>query len=348
MSNLQWRREETIDLIKRLARVGYYIDYLTALKVVKWLARRARPLILEGPPGGGKTSLARALSEVYKAPLYRLQCFKGVGAPEALYRWDTRLQDLGKEIYVNQHGRLPETADELAGIIYDARMRLPGVFARALDDPHEHTFCLVDEIDKVEQDGSTEALFLQFFDEQVIEVVETHDQLKPRNGLPRHIIVTSNAGIVGSSARETLSHPMLRRSNYIYVPEPDLNRRYAILRTAAPSLPRNVIRDAALFAHHASTTQMDKPIALSETKEWVVDLQYLGVDELTREAVVATIDSLAKINSDVDRLGNNIGVIFQMIERTRDALDMEIDILDDELRRMLDPEAELPDSALAA
>ena len=348
MSSLQWRREETLDLVKRLAAVGYFIDYPTALKVVKWLARRTRPLILEGPPGGGKTSLAKALSEVYRSPLYRLQCFKGIGANEALYRWDARLQDLGKELYVNKHGRLPETADELAGIIYDPRMRLPGVFARALDDPNKDTFVLVDEIDKVEADGATEAMFLQFFDEQTIEVVETHEQLQPRDGQMRHLIVTSNAGIAGSSMRETLSHPMLRRSNYIYVPEPDLSRRYAILRMAAPGLPREVIRDAALFAHHASTTALDKPIALSETKEWVADLAYLRVGGLTRDAVVATIDSLAKINTDVMRLERNLGVIFQQIENTRDALDRDIDALDKELDGLSAVASEMGETPLVA
>lgn len=330
-----WRSDETLLLIKQLATVGYYIDYMTARDVVQWLALRPGPLVLEGPPGGGKTSLAHALQKVYSAPLYRLQCFKGVGAREALYRWDESLQNLAKEVYVQREGRLPETADELAGIIYQPQMRLPGVFARAMQDPHDHTFILVDEVDKVEADGSTEAMFLQFFDEQIIEVVETHEQLTPHNDLFRHIIVTSNAGVYASSTRESLSHPMLRRGVYKYIPEPDLKRRYAILHSAAPTLPAAVLRDATLFAHHATATTLDKPIALSETKMWVRYLEYLSIEELTPESVRATMTTLVKLNNDVQRLDNNLTRIFQMISNSRHELADDLAAAEQEVMEMM-------------
>ena len=47
-----------------------------------------RPLLLEGEPGTGKTSLAEAWATVTGAELIRLQCYEGIEASQALYDWD--------------------------------------------------------------------------------------------------------------------------------------------------------------------------------------------------------------------------------------------------------------------
>ena len=47
-----------------------------------------RPLLLEGEPGTGKTSLAEAWATVTRAELIRLQCYEGIEASQALYDWD--------------------------------------------------------------------------------------------------------------------------------------------------------------------------------------------------------------------------------------------------------------------
>src|SRR5687767_8898864 len=70
-----------------LESTGYLAD--EDLSTVVYLAHgMQRPLLLEGEPGTGKTSLAEALAEVEGVPLIRLQCYEGIDASQALYDWD--------------------------------------------------------------------------------------------------------------------------------------------------------------------------------------------------------------------------------------------------------------------
>ena len=47
-----------------------------------------RPLFLEGDAGVGKTAFAHALAQVTGRPTFRLQCYEGLEASQALYDWD--------------------------------------------------------------------------------------------------------------------------------------------------------------------------------------------------------------------------------------------------------------------
>src|ERR1700752_2932522 len=75
------------DVAARLATTGYLCD--ADLATVTFLAlRMQRPLLLEGEPGTGKTSLAEAMASSLDLPLVRLQCYEGIDASQALYDWD--------------------------------------------------------------------------------------------------------------------------------------------------------------------------------------------------------------------------------------------------------------------
>ncbi len=79
------------DISDRMAAVGYIADrdLATALWLMDFLKR---PLLLEGEAGVGKTEVAKALAEVHKAELIRLQCYEGLDQNAALYEWNYQRQ----------------------------------------------------------------------------------------------------------------------------------------------------------------------------------------------------------------------------------------------------------------
>src|SRR4029077_10120656 len=81
------------DVGQRLAETGYLPDTATATAV--FLADRlGQPLLVGGPAGGGKTELARAVSQATGSGLVRLQCYEGVDEARALYEWNHAKQIL--------------------------------------------------------------------------------------------------------------------------------------------------------------------------------------------------------------------------------------------------------------
>jgi len=46
-----------------------------------------KPVLIEGPPGVGKTELAKTAAQMFELPLIRLQCYEGLDETKALYEW---------------------------------------------------------------------------------------------------------------------------------------------------------------------------------------------------------------------------------------------------------------------
>ena len=84
--------------------------------------RLPQPLLLEGEPGVGKTEAAKALARVLDTPLYRLQCYEGIDAAEALYEWNHPRQLLGIRLAESRGAPLAE--DDLFGPDYLLRRPL--------------------------------------------------------------------------------------------------------------------------------------------------------------------------------------------------------------------------------
>ena len=74
-----------------LADVGYLAD--EGIAGVVYLADRlAKPVLVEGPAGTGKTQLAKSVAELTGSRLIRLQCYEGLDESKALYEWNYRKQ----------------------------------------------------------------------------------------------------------------------------------------------------------------------------------------------------------------------------------------------------------------
>ena len=92
-----------------------------------------RPLFLEGEAGVGKTALAHALAEVTGRPIYRLQCYEGLEASQALYDWDFGRQLLHLRA-AEAAGTPPSDPEALEASLYDRRFLLARPLLQALED----------------------------------------------------------------------------------------------------------------------------------------------------------------------------------------------------------------------
>jgi MoxR-like ATPase len=288
--------------VKRLDEADYFLGEAEALHLTYFVEERNDPLILQGEPGCGKTSLVYALSRVLGgAPVERINCFKGIHVAKLLYGWDPTLQELAIKRAVELAGG--EHPPDPTPFIYSSSCMRPGVFARAFRLKHPHTIVLVNEVDKVPEDEEFEAQTLEVIEEHQITVEETGECLRPATGIPPYCIFTSNAGVRGSSNRAALSNPLLRRAIEIDLPTANRERRYDVLRQKAPRLSPEVVKELTLFLEYMRRVNMQKPVALSEGISWARTLQlFLPFKELTPELVNKTIAKLGKSQKDKERL----------------------------------------------
>src|SRR5579871_4953713 len=103
------------DALQELLAVHGYVAKPEIVKVLYLALRLQKPLLLEGPPGSGKTQIAKVLSEALGMPLIRLQCYEGIDEAKALYQWNEPLQRMALEFF---GGNLQQGWTELKRQLY--------------------------------------------------------------------------------------------------------------------------------------------------------------------------------------------------------------------------------------
>src|SRR6185436_17659632 len=89
-----------------------------------------RPLLLEGPPGVGKTELGRLWALYHDAPLIRLQCYEGLDESRSLYEWSYGKQMLYAQLLRERVGELLAPAADLRSAISALRGQSDEFFSR--------------------------------------------------------------------------------------------------------------------------------------------------------------------------------------------------------------------------
>src|ERR1700752_3619779 len=110
-----------------------YVAKREMVNVLYLALRLEKALLLEGPPGAGKTQIAKVLSVALGMPLIRLQCYEGIDEAKALYEWNEPLQRMALEfIREASHSKSPMTWPELKGQLYRTDFLVAGPILRAL------------------------------------------------------------------------------------------------------------------------------------------------------------------------------------------------------------------------
>jgi len=272
------------DLRASLDRVDYLVADGTSMALFLTM-KLGQPLLLEGEPGVGKTTAAKALATALGTELIRLQCYEGITAAEALYEWNYPRQMLTI--------RMAEATD--AGMSNDDlftseflldRPLLKAVRASGASPP----VLLIDEIDR--SDDEFEALLLEFLGESSVTVPELGTFTATQ---PPIVILTSNRN------RE-LHDALKRRCYYHWIEYPGVDRSAEIVRRRVPGASVAMVDAATAFVSSSRSLDLDKPPGLAEAIDWVSALHALGVSEFERTSVVATIGAIAKTPDDAVEL----------------------------------------------
>jgi ATPase family protein associated with various cellular activities (AAA) len=141
------------ELSEKLRAARYIIDPVT-LSVVYLAARMQKPLLIEGPPGCGKTDLAYAVAEAAGTVVERLQCYVGVSEEKAIGKFDEALQKLFLE---TQGENFDKDWQEVRQRLHTLDFFAEGPLLRALRHQTRPCVLLVDELDKVDQGFEAQA-----------------------------------------------------------------------------------------------------------------------------------------------------------------------------------------------
>ncbi len=280
--------KDTESLLKELEKLEYVADEELAISVFL-LLKLHKPVLLEGPPGIGKTELALVLSKLLDTKLIRLQCYEGLDINAAVYEWNYQKQLLAIKLIENEKGSLGEKEKTIFG--EDYLMKRP--LLQAISETQKAPVLLIDEIDR--SDEEFEAFLLELLSSFQISIPELGTITATQKP---YVILTSNR------TRE-LSDALKRRCLYQWIDYPDLAKEMAIVKRKMPAIEDKLLAQITQAVQKLRKLKLAKTPGVSETIDWAQAILALGHRELNAKTISQTLGNVLKTIDDLDAVKGN-------------------------------------------
>jgi len=242
----------------------------------------ARPLLVRGEPGTGKTLLAENLAGALHLPLIRWHVKSTTKAKDGLYVYDTvaRLHD-------SRFG-----GESGANVRDIAKYIKLGPLGEALSAP-SRVVLLIDEIDKADLEFPND--LLHELDVMRFRIDETGKEIAAAE---RPIVV------ITSNNEKELPDAFLRRCVFHYIQFPNRELMSEIVRVHHPDITDRVLDNALeVFFGLRSTPRLRKKPSTSELIDWICALKKAGVDLGRVSGGIPFLGTLLKTEQDVELVG---------------------------------------------
>lgn len=230
-----------------------------------------KPMLIEGPPGVGKTELAKVIAKSFDRDFFRIQCYEGITFEQIVGEWNYQKQLLHLEAAKNDSNNVDEIFDD----DFFIRRSLLNAFLNEKD-----SVLLIDEIDKADEE--VESFLLQALGEQEITI----------NDLGTFQLQNDLIVILTSNSQRSLLDETKDRCLFLYIPYPTVEREIEIVKSKLPDVEDETVSHVVKLVHRIRDLNLMKKPSVRGTVDWVKSVSNLGtrdIDQSLQDSVGVAI-----------------------------------------------------------